>query len=461
MKSYIDREPSNQYSSTNAWNVNLNNGNVNNNTKTNTYQVRVVSGFCDRPESAEMRDFLDFASSFVDAYKKCLSNKRSNPNASFYALRGLTSTVSLAEDVWTGRYEISPGIIFVVLRPVPREVCAATFRDRIVHTWVMAAFEPILEALFPDAITANRKGRGTLGAITLLDERVRVMSENYTRDDLWIFTTDYQGFFMGLDKRVVNAEAMRLIDKHYTGRWKETVKRLFTMITLNRPQDSARRRSPDELWKLIPKNKSLYYCDKWHGLAIGNLPSQWSACMVTNLALRIFERHGIGANEIVSYMDDTAIIIRDKAAFLREISDIERELRSELSITLHPRKRNLQHYMKGWKIVGGKGRMGRLYASDRSIRRFRAKMHYLTHNTHDVQAVVDSFNSYCGLLSKFRTRKVREQIGREILDEYGDELFIVDGWKKAVIKKKYNVRSAAAMRIRLARSVNRRRLMAA
>ena len=37
--------PSNQYNATNAWNVNLNNGNVNNNTKTNGHQVRLVSAF--------------------------------------------------------------------------------------------------------------------------------------------------------------------------------------------------------------------------------------------------------------------------------------------------------------------------------------------------------------------------------------------------------------------------------
>lgn len=457
MKSYVNSQPTTQYSATNAWNVNLNNGNVNNNTKTNGNQVRLISDFCNNPDTPEMRDFLDFAASMIEAYILCLSNKRSNPNAAFFALRGLTASMHLAEEIWSGSYAIAPGIIFVVRRPVPREVCAATFRDRVVHVWVMSQLEPVFEALFPDAIMANRKGRGTMGAIIRTDTLVRETTEGYTRD-AWVYTTDFQGFFMGLDKRIVNAATQEIIDRYHTGPWRYILKHLFATITFNRPQLVARRRSPDSEWDLIAPSKSLYHCDRWHGLAIGNLPSQWSACLMIMLALRILERHGIPTEQVVSYMDDTIIVLLDKVQFLAELPAIERELKEELNITLHPRKRNLQHYSKGWKIVGGKGRMGRLYASDRTIRRFRAKMHYLCTEVHDPQAAFASLNSYLGTLSKFRTRKVRAAECEKALAVYGKEMYAANDYLKVVLRSRYNTRHMTLRRIRLARSYNHRRL---
>ena len=456
MKSYINSQPSTQYSATNAWNVNLNNGNVNNNTKTNGNQVRLISAFCENPDAPWVPDFLDFAATMIEAFIQCLSNKRSNPNAAFYALRGLTGSLILAEEVYSGTYHIRPGIIFVVRRPVPREVCAATFRDRVVHVWVMMRLEPIFEALFPDAIMANRKGRGTLGAIYRTDRIVSEVTEGYTRD-AWIYATDFQGFFMGLDKRIVNGETQRLIRERYAGPWSGILGHLFAMITFNRPQLIARRRSPDREWRLIAPSKSLYHCDPWHGLAIGNLPSQWSACLVVAMVLKVFERHGIPSEQVTSYMDDTVIAVRDRAALLRELPAIERELKEGLNVTLHPRKRNLQHYTKGWKIVGGKGRMGRLYASDRTVRRMRAKVHYLCHEVHDPVAAFRSVNSYFGILSKYRTHRIREEEGRKILQAYGREMYFADGWSVAVLRKRYDVRQLTYRRIRLARNTNRRR----
>ena len=446
--------PTNQYNATNAWNVNLNNGNVNNNNKTNGNQVRLVSEFCKNPDSPAAMDFLDFASTMIEAYYKCLRTKRTNPNAAYYALRGLTSTVDLAEMVYSGNYQIAPGIIFVVLLPIPRECCAATFRDRIVHDWVMIRLEPIYESIFPDAIMANRKGRGTLGAILAAQKKIYDLTEGYTKD-LWVYSTDFRGFFMNLDKRIVNGAVQDLIDRYYTGRWPETLKRLFAQITFNCPQNIATKRSPDSAWRLIEPAKSLFGQDKWHGLPIGNLPSQWSACVIIMLAIRIFERHGI--TEIISYMDDTLCFIRDKAAFLRELPAIERELKEELNITLHPRKRNLQHYTKGWKMVGGKGKNGRLYASDRTLRRLGAKVHYLC-SVHNTEKMIATINSYFGLMSHFSTYNVRRETAARILAEYGREIYFANQYHHAVIRRRFLPRARIERALRYSRKTNIRHL---
>lgn len=443
MESYVYSQLSKQNSATNAWNVNFNNGNANNNTKTNTNRVRPVSDFCDNPSS----DFLDFASTVVEAYIKCLKNKKNNPNAAFYALRGMTSTISLALEVWTGNYKISPGIIFIVYYPIPREVCAANFRDRIIHVWVMDRMEPILEMVFPDAITANRKGRGTDGAIRLANEAIKKLFG----EDAWVFISDFQGFFMGIDKRIVNDEAQGLITEMYEGRYEDILRRLFRDITFNRPQLTARRRSPDSAWDGIPPQKSLYHCDEYHGLAIGNLPSQWSACLVMMLVVRLLERFGIRQEDIVTYMDDMIIFIRDKEKFLKSLPSIEAALRDELCVRLHPRKRNLQHVSKGWKIVGGKGRNGRVYPSDRSVRRMNAKIHYLCNGVHDTKAMFDTMNSYLGLMKRFRSYKIRRNACMKVLESYGNEMYFTEGFEKAVMKNRYNERKMIYNSIKSAR----------
>ncbi len=448
--------PSNQYNASNAWNVNLNNGNVNNNTKTNGNQVRLVSEFCKDPESAAALEFAAFVASFIEAYIKCIKTKIKNPNASFYALRGLISTITLAEEIWNGTYEIQGGIAFTVRKPVWRECFAATLRDRIPHDWVMGLEIPVMEEFFTDAITANRKGMGTSFAINKVQETIYEMTEGYTRNDLWLFTGDFQGFFMNIDKRILVDAVRELNAMYYDGPWADILDRLFAQITYNCPQEKAIKRSPQCTWdEHIPPEKSLYGRDKYHGLAIGNLPSQWSACVIIMLAMLIFKRYGVDV--VVTCMDDFVAFIRDKEEFLRVLPMIEKDLKEELNITLHPRKRNLQHYTKGWKFVGAKGRNGREYVSDRTIRRMIAKLHYLC-SVHDLEGVVKSVNSYFGIMSHYATYNIRRVEADKILAEFGRELYFDGMLSKVILRKKYNQRIRTKSAIALCRSMSTNRI---
>ena len=450
--------PSNQYNATNAWNVNLNNGNVNNNTKTNGNQVRLVSEFCLNPDTPAARYFLDFVSSVLEAYVKCIKTKIGNPNAAFYALRGIMSTLTLAEDMWNDTYEIQGGIAFTVRLPVWRECFAATLRDRIPHDWVMMREEPIFEQVFPDAITANRKGRGTLAAIQMVQDKIFQYTDGYTRDDLWVFSGNFRGYFMNIDKRCVVDTVLRLNEKYYRGPFADVLDRIYAQIIYNCPQKTAIRRSPLRTWTdHIPPEKSLYSQDRWHGLAIGNLPSQWAACVIMMLVLDVMLRYGV-ILDIVTSMDDFIALVRDKEAFLKALPDIERELKDKLNVTLHPVKRNLQHYTKGWKFVGGKGRNGRLYASDRIIRRARAKIHYCC-KVHDLEGVYKSVNSYFGILCKFCTFKLRKELSEKILAEFGKELYFDGQLTKCILRKKCNRREQVKSSIRLARTKNEKHLI--
>ena len=88
------------------------------------------------------------------------------------------------------------------------------------------------------------------------------------------------------------------------------------------------------------------------GLPIGNLTSQ----LFANFYLTPFDhyvKHTLGVRYYGRYADDFVIVHPDRE-YLRELVPLlERFLRDELGLTLHPRKRWLQHYARGVSFLGG------------------------------------------------------------------------------------------------------------
>lgn len=87
------------------------------------------------------------------------------------------------------------------------------------------------------------------------------------------------------------------------------------------------------------------------GLPIGNLTSQ----LFANFYLTPFDhyvKHTLGVRYYGRYADDFVIVHPDRE-YLRELVPLlERFLRDELGLTLHPRKRWLQHYARGVSFLG-------------------------------------------------------------------------------------------------------------
>ena len=74
---------------TNAWNVNLNNGNVNNNTKTNGNRVRPVSDISNECREVGLVSFHDVFVVLLEADRKCRKGKRSTPGELGYEIDAL------------------------------------------------------------------------------------------------------------------------------------------------------------------------------------------------------------------------------------------------------------------------------------------------------------------------------------------------------------------------------------
>jgi hypothetical protein len=126
----------------NAWIVNMWNGNVNNDNKSNNnnYVWPVRSG-----------EWLPPLFSFENLYRnylKCRKNKRNTINALKFEINAEEKLLDLSEELQNGTYQPARSVCFMVERPKMREIIAADFRDRVIHHILVERLESIFEPVF-------------------------------------------------------------------------------------------------------------------------------------------------------------------------------------------------------------------------------------------------------------------------------------------------------------------------
>ena len=127
--------------SSNAWYVNMNNGNVNTNNKTNAGRVR--------PVSATDKPIYDIPlSSIVHAFDVCCKNKRNTDDCIEFSFEYDTDLVAVWDAIRYGRYEPDYSKCFIRKKPVLREIFASAYVDRIIQHWADLRLDPILEERF-------------------------------------------------------------------------------------------------------------------------------------------------------------------------------------------------------------------------------------------------------------------------------------------------------------------------
>lgn len=96
------------------------------------------------------------------AYYDCRKHKRNTKQALAFEMHFEENIFKLYEEIQEKNYEISPSSIFIIEKPVKREICAADFRDRVVHHYIAQKLSPFFETYFIYDSYACRTGKGTL-----------------------------------------------------------------------------------------------------------------------------------------------------------------------------------------------------------------------------------------------------------------------------------------------------------
>ena len=83
------------------------------------------------------------------AYLDCRRRKRGTTNALRFEMKLVENLDRLETELNSGAYQPSRSVCFVNLKPKPREIFAADFRDRVVHHLFVREVEKYLGARVP------------------------------------------------------------------------------------------------------------------------------------------------------------------------------------------------------------------------------------------------------------------------------------------------------------------------
>lgn len=416
----------------------MNNGNINNNNnKSSALRVRAVSAI--QPILYD----IPF-SSIVEAYEDCCRHKRTSADFMRFSCNYESCLVDLWESIRSGVYQPTTSITFIVEKPVKREIFAAAFIDRVVHHWICMRLEPILERRFSSQgnVSKNcRKGEGCQKAVFALYNHIREESAGYTRD-AYVFKGDFQSYFMSVSKSLLWEMLDIFIRDHYQAEDIDCLLYLTRTVIFHSPQSDCVRRSHTSQWKGLPPSKSLFHNPPDKGMPIGNLSSQ----IFANFYGSVFDHYVMevkGFKRYLRFVDDFVLVASSAESIRSVIPELDEYLSSSLLVSLHPRKRYLQHYSKGIHFVGAFIHAGRIYISRRTLGNlYTCIMHYNTLASEGkasayAEKFVASLNSYFGLMIHYSTYNLRRKVSLRISPEWWEYIYIEGHFRKFVVKSQY------------------------
>ena len=379
------------------------------------------------------------AEDMMAAYFDCHKHKASSPDAIRFDINLFENITDLAEQINSRTYEPLPSITFVVSRPVYREVFAANFRDRVIHHYIAIRLENLFENIFSDRTFNCRVGKGQLYGVKQLAADIKECSQNFTKP-CWYLKCDMKGFFMSIPRKALADKVDAFITDNYKGDDIEDLRYVSRVTIMNDPAKNCVKRSSEEEMKKVPPGKTLRGAKEGHGLPIGNLTSQHDANFwlsdfdwMIELFLHIYW-HG-------RYVDDFFLIHQNKQVLIASIPKLRSYL-SNIGVTLHPRKIELQSVYKGIKFTGMVVKRDRIYVSNRMVSNFEQLIHHM--NTlpenctiEDLQHYVCSINSYLGLMKHCNSYDIRKRIMLRMDLRFYKYLYIEGHYDCVRIKYKY------------------------
>lgn len=390
------------------------------------------------------------------AYYDARRNKRNTMQQVAFEMDLEHNLVELYEQIRDRKYEPSPGVCFIVNRPVKREIFASQFRDRVVHHLLFNYLAPLFEPRMIHDSYSCRVGKGTSEGIRRIGHHIRSCTRNYTCS-AYILELDLKGYFMSINKQRLYEIIHRTLDRCRDRPSGEGLRRgerpdtelvdfLLRRIIFRDPMADCQIRGRQSEWVGLPPSKSLRQAPKGVGLPIGDLTSQ----LFSNIYLgRLDEyvKRVLRCKHYGRYVDDFYIVHRSRNHLKGLVPQIRRFLREELELELHPDKIRLRHYTQGVCFLGAYVKPYRCYPSKRSVALFHEAIAALEQECRggepspqrlaEMLAVV---NSYCGHLRQFDSYKILDrQFRQSPLKKY---FRFAPGYRKAKLKERYKPRKS-------------------
>lgn len=230
------------------------------------------------------------------AYWKARRGKDSKSEVMAYSKHLDQYLSDLRCELLTGEINVGDYHYFTIFDPKERKICAASFRERVMHHALMNVCHANFEKYQIYHSYASRLQKGTYAAIR--------QAAKYLAKYRWFLKLDVRKYFDSIDQSV-----------------------LMTLL---------RRRFKDPfVLKAFGRIVSNYWVEKGKGLPIGNLTSQYFANHYLAYADH-YLMEKLQALAYVRYMDDMVIWDNDKNKLLQTGIAFQKFIADELKLELKP-----------------------------------------------------------------------------------------------------------------------------
>lgn len=379
------------------------------------------------------------------SYLEARKNKRNTNNQLAFEIDVETNLYNLATQIHTKTYTSKPAIAFIVYKPVQREIFAADFADRVVHHLIYRCiYQKHIDPFLIHDSYSCRKGKGTLYGVKRASHFMRSCTQNYTKD-AYVLKLDISGYFMNMSHQILYTKVVEFLKPgiSYLGLEYGVIQYLLQQTIFTNVATNCRIKGSKTNWQGLPKDKSLFSKPQGYGLPIGNLTSQIFGNVYLN-SLDWYIKKELKITYYGRYVDDMVFVHQDKNVLKNSIPHIQKEL-DKVGLTIHPKKKYLQHYTKGVLFLGHYIKPYRHYISNRTKANFYKaiqKVNTLVLQSFKIewatmQQIRALLNSYLGILSHAKTYNLIAKATKRLCAKFHYFFGFTITYSKTYIKKYY------------------------
>ena len=333
------------------------------------------------------------------AYLDCRKTKRKTINALKFEYNLERNLFLLQKELEMKKYKPGRSICFVVTEPSPREIFAASFRDRVIHHLLVREVEAMGEKSFIFDSFACRKNKGTHSAVKKLKIFVRRAGENYKKGGFFL-QLDISGFFMAINHDILYSLFEKLVLKQEKScQWKVDILWLAKIVIFHKPTEDYVIKGNPSLFKLIPPRKSLFCSPEGKGLPIGNYSSQFFANIYLN-ELDQFIKRELKCKYYLRYVDDFILFGENKEKLEYFEDKINEFLKRKLYLELNLKKTKLQLINKGIDFLGYFVKPAYVLVRQRVVKNLKKKLMLCAESNNidreGLKNILAKINSYYG-----------------------------------------------------------------
>ncbi len=287
-----------------------------------------------------------------EAYTRCKKSKTNRLDVIMFSMDLEKNLKEILNDLINCNYTFSSYNLFYVYEPKKRKILAATFRDRIVHTWYVNCF--ILPYFVPSFISTSYaciKGCGMHMAAKDVQRGLRKYSKLYVWP--YVLKIDITKFFENINRSKV-----------------------YSLIERKIKDEKVLKLTLD-----ILESSSLYDEISGVSLPIGNHTSQMFANIYLN-ELDRFIKDKLKVKWYYRYMDDMVLILTNKDKARESLSLIKDFLKDEtigLNLSLN-NKTQIFKLSQGVNFCGYKINVFRMRIRDKGKKKLVRKLKWIDYN---------------------------------------------------------------------------------